>query len=118
MIPDFSGNGTFADEAQLIVAFSTLAGVIYGGAKISKRVRRIDHAVNNVDVPITDTEVATLGQRIVRLEDTNDEQYKTLRIVAESLNEHVRASNRRHDRIEKKLDEVLGRIDDVRKVGD
>lgn len=117
MILDLSGNGNFADEASLLVALATVAGIFLGGSKIGRRIRRIDHAVNNVDVPCEDDSTATLGQRIVRLEGTHHEHHKMLRSVADALHEHVEKANYRHERIEQKLDDVMGRMNDVRKVG-
>lgn len=111
MIVDLSQNGSIADEASFLMALTAFVGLFVGGSKINKRVRRIDHAVNNVNVPITDPELATLGQRVVRVEGNIDEQVKTLRLIAESLNEHVRVSNARHERIEKKLDQLTGVMD-------
>ena len=106
MILDLSSNGNFADEASLLIALGTVVGIFFGGSKISKRVRRIDHAVNNVDVPIAGVETATLGQRIVRLEANLDEQAKALRSLTEAWHELVRVANHRHERIEEKLDQI------------
>ena len=104
MILDVSHNGSIADEASFLMALVGLAGLFIGGTRLGKKVKRIDHAVNNVDVPITDLKVATLGQRVVRLEGVSDETAKTMRSVGEGLNEHIRQSNFRHERIESKLD--------------
>lgn len=110
MILDISSNGTLADEASFVMAMVAAAGLFIGGARINRRVRRIDHAVNNVNVPIEDANAATLGQRVVRLEGNIDEQVKTLRTIAEAVNEHVRVSNARHERIEAKLDRLTEKV--------
>ena len=115
MILDLSSNGNFADEASLLVAIGTVIGIFVGGSKISKRVRRIDHAVNNVDVPIDCDATATLGQRIVRLESNLDEQAKSLRSLSEAWHELVRMANHRHERIEEKIDKI-GEVIHVRQV--
>lgn len=104
MILDVSHNGSIADEASFLMALVGVAGLFIGGARLGKKVKRIDHAVNNVDVPITDSMAATLGQRVVRLEGVSDEMAKTMRSIGEGLNEHIRQSNYRHERIESKLD--------------
>lgn len=106
MILDLSNNGNFADEASLLLALGTVVGIFFGGSKISKRVRRIDHAVNNVDIPIDCEATATLGQRVVRLEANLDEQAKALRSLTEAWHELVRVANHRHERIEEKLDQI------------
>jgi len=111
MILDLSNNGSIADEASFLMAIVGVAGLFIGGARLGKKVKRIDHAVNNVDVPITELKVATLGQRVVRLEGVVDETAKTIRSVGEGLNEHIRESNHRHERI-------MTKIDDLRKVYD
>lgn len=111
MILDISHNGSIADEASFLMAIVGVAGLFIGGARLGKKVKRIDHAVNNVDVPITDLKVATLGQRVVRLEGVADETAKAIRSVGEGLNEHIRQSNYRHEHI-------MTKIDDLRKVYD
>lgn len=93
------------------MAMAGVAGLFIGGARLGKKVKRIDHAVNNVDVPITDMKVATLGQRVVRLEGVTDEMAKTMRSIGEGLNEHVRQSNFRHERIETKIDNLKEVLD-------
>lgn len=110
MILDLSGNGSIADEASFVMAMVAVAGLFIGGSRINRRVRRIDHAVNNVDVPIVESNSATLGQRVVRLEGNIDEQVRTLRTIVEALNEHVRVSNTRHERIETKLDRLVEKV--------